>query len=275
MKCKIRYFVFIVTLLLAGYIQGVNAGDKLLTVERVYSDPPLIGRLPSGVQWSPNSRLVTYIKQSAVDDEYDLWALDVKSGERYPLVKSDDLIDVDSDREISVWGYQWSPTGREVLLKQRGSVYLYNINDKNLHRITKSRLAGKDMTFSPDGKWLAFVREYNIYVLNLSTGDEIQLTKDGRKHVMNGQADWVYCEEFELCKPFWWSPDSKHISFIQFDERRVPEYPIVDFIPYHPEIEWEKYPKAGDQNSIVKVGVVSIENQEITWSGVVSSMESI
>ncbi len=122
-----------------------------------------------------------------------------------------------------------------------------------------------DPHFSPDGQRIAFIKNHNIHALNIETGIDVPLTTDGKEHIHVGQFDWVYQEEFEIRTGFFWAPDSRHIAFFQLNETEVPEFPIVDFVPVDNEVQSMRYPKAGDMNSIVRVGVVSIDNPRIVW----------
>jgi dipeptidyl-peptidase-4 len=118
-------------------------------------------------------------------------------------------------------------------------------------------------TFSPDGERVAFVRDNNLFIKNLKFGNETQITHDGEKNkIINGAPDWVYEEEFGFNKAFWWSPDSKFLAFIRFDETEVPEFsmtmyagqnPQIDSNRIYPSLETFKYPKAGEKNSDVTV----------------------
>lgn len=129
-------------------------------------------------------------------------------------------------------------------------------------------------TFSPEGDKVAFVRNNNIFIRNLATKEEKQITQDGEKNkIINGAPDWVYEEEFEFKKAFEWSPDGKKIAFMKFDESRVKEYSMKIYAgaaphyekndPY-PEIRKWKYPKAGEKNSILTVHVYDLETESTT-----------
>ena len=110
----------------------------------------------------------------------------------------------------------------------------------------KQRLA----TFSPDGKKIAFVRDNNIFVTDLTSGTESQVTTDGRMNeIINGAADWVYEEEFGFSRAFQWSPDSRKLAFYRFDESKVKEYQLTMYGDLYPEQVKFKYPKAGEDNS--------------------------
>lgn len=124
-------------------------------------------------------------------------------------------------------------------------------------------------TFSPDGDRVAFVRDNNIFIKNLKFGTENQVTRDGKTNeIINGAPDWVYEEEFSFNKAFEWSPDSKFLAFIKFNETEVPMFNIPMFQGQKPEIKENqlypgsysyKYPKAGEKNSVVSVHIYDLK----------------
>lgn len=145
------------------------------------------------------------------------------------------------------------------------------------NKVTKELLPVSDKgdqqgaTMSPDGERVAFVRDNNIYIKNLKFGSESQATFDGVKNkIINGIPDWVYEEEFGFNKAVWWSPDSKFLAYIRFDETNVPEYHLTFFAgekPEYPEYalypgeKVYKYPKAGEKNSQVSVRIYEIRSK--------------
>ena len=140
------------------------------------------------------------------------------------------------------------------------SFYVYDINNKSLSPLSENgdqRLA----TFSPDASKVAFMRDNNLFVKDLQTNEELQFTHDGKwNHVINGAPDWVYEEEFGFAQGFFWSPDSKKIAFYRFDESNVKEYNMQMFNGLYPDDYKFKYPKAGEDNSIVEVFVYDLES---------------
>jgi dipeptidyl-peptidase-4 len=172
----------------------------------------------------------------------------------------------------SIDEYQFSNNERKLLLTtakepiyRRSFVaefWIYDSESKSLKRLSedgKQQLA----TFSPDGSKVAFVRKNNLYIKDLSSEKETQITSDGKfNSIINGAPDWVYEEEFSFSKAFEWSPDSKFIAFMRFDESRVPLYSMTMFAGAAPALEQNKvypsvysfkYPKAGEPNSVVSV----------------------
>lgn len=119
--------------------------------------------------------------------------------------------------------------------------------------------------FSPDGKKVAFVRDNDLHVTDLTTGRETRLTTDGGPDVINGTTDWVYEEELGLKDAFRWSPDSRRIAYWRFDQSAVPAYPMVDETSaLYPSVAVLRYPKAGQPNSRVKVGVIDASAPTVT-----------
>ena len=138
--------------------------------------------------------------------------------------------------------------------------YVYDFNTKTLQPLSengKQRLA----TFSPDATKVAFMRDNNLFIKDLKTGEEKQFTKDGLyNHIINGAPDWVYEEEFSFSQGFYWSPDSKKIAFMKFDESKVREFQMEEFEGLYPDWYSFKYPKAGEDNSIVEIYVYDLES---------------
>ena len=138
--------------------------------------------------------------------------------------------------------------------------YVYDFATKTLQPLSnngKQRLA----TFSPDATKVAFMRDNNLFIKDLKTGEEKQFTNDGLyNHIINGAPDWVYEEEFSFSQGFYWSPDSKKIAFMKFDESNVREFQMEEFEGLYPDWYSFKYPKAGEDNSIVEIYVYDLES---------------
>ncbi len=149
-----------------------------------------------------------------------------------------------------------------LLLTLSKDIFVYSLNDATLRRLTKNESPEDEASFSPDGKRIAFVREGNLYTLDLASGRETPLTSDGSSNILNGILDWVYQEEIYgrgNFRAYWWSPDSSRLAFLRLDETQVPEFKIVDHLPLHQEVETMRYPKAGDPNPLVQLHVVSAD----------------
>ena len=136
--------------------------------------------------------------------------------------------------------------------------YVYDIKTKSLQPLSnngKQRLA----TFSPDATKVAFMRDNNLFIKDLKTGEEKQFTSDGLyNHIINGAPDWVYEEEFSFSQGYCWSPDGKKIAYMKFDESKVREFQMEEFEGLYPDWYSFKYPKAGEDNSVVEIYVYDL-----------------
>lgn len=149
--------------------------------------------------------------------------------------------------------------------------FVYDVKDKSIKKVSEN---GKQQiaSFSPDADKIAFIRNNNMFIKNLTTGEEIQITSDGEfNKIINGIPDWVYEEEFEFNKAYTWSPDGKKIAYIKFNESDVKMFgmtmfagqkPIVTENKLYPENRSFKYPKAGEANSIVSVHIYDLETKK-------------
>lgn len=159
------------------------------------------------------------------------------------------------------------PTEKTVYLK-KGDVFLKD-NGTEV-QLTFDNAEEKNPTLSPDGNYVGYTKNNNLYTLALATKKEVAITNDGATGILNGYASWVYFEEIfgrpTQYRAFWWSPDSKYISFMRFDERKVPVFPIYNSEGQHGFVEETRYPKAGDQNPTVKIGWTSPDGGNITWA---------
>ena len=137
--------------------------------------------------------------------------------------------------------------------------YLYNIDKKEL---TKILTQVQEPTFSPDGTKIAFAKENNLFLYDIASKSETQITTDGKKNaIINGITDWVYEEEFAFVKAFDWSADSKKIAYIRFDESQVPEFSMNIFQKdLYPGVETFKYPKAGEKNAEVSLHIYNLSS---------------
>ncbi|MDB4909916.1 MAG: family peptidase [Gemmatimonadetes bacterium] len=145
---------------------------------------------------------------------------------------------------------------------------VYDLLDVATGRVTPlSATAGLQMfaKFSPDGRRVAFVRANNLFVTDLATHEERALTNDGSDVIINGTSDWVYEEELAIRDAFRWSPDSKKIAFWRFDQSPVPIFPMLDELSLAAKMIPERYPRPGDRNSKVTVGVVDVDSRATTW----------
>jgi dipeptidyl-peptidase-4 len=155
-----------------------------------------------------------------------------------------------------------------MVLTAADDLFLYELASETLVRLTSDPGVEQEPAFSPDGSMVAFTRGHNLYVVDLRTHRERALTTDGGADVLNGRLDWVYQEEIYgrgRYRAFWWSPDSSRLAFLRLDERPVPEFTVVDHLPPRQALETTDYPKAGDANPLVRLGVVGAGGGAVTW----------
>ncbi len=124
--------------------------------------------------------------------------------------------------------------------------------------------------FSPDGKHVAFVRDYDLYAVDLASQEERRLTTGGRDDLRHGHSDWVYFEEIwnRRWPAFWWSPDSKRVAFLEFNDEGVPYHTVLDDASSGTSRREERthYPRAGEPNPKVRLGIVGGEGGAVQWA---------
>lgn len=192
-----------------------------------------------------------------------------KTGEQLgTFVDGADLIN-ENGKNILLSGYQLSPDEKKILIpnateaiyrhSSRSEYYIYDTETKKLTRLSE---AGKQRIphFSPDGKKVAFVRDNNLFIKDLTTNSESQITQDGKYNaIIYGTTDWVYEEEFGFTTAFFWSPDGRYIAYYRFDESAVKEFQMTLYGDLYPEEYRYKYPKAGEDNSLVDIFIWDVE----------------
>lgn len=176
--------------------------------------------------------------------------------------------DKSQEKKMEISNYQFSADETKLLLETesepiyrhstKSNNYVYDVAAKSTVAVSKN---GKQQyaSFSPEGKSVCFVRDNNLYLVNLSTNQETQITSDGKRNeIINGATDWVYEEEFSFDKGFQWSPDGKSIAYYRFDESAVKEFNLTYYGTLYPKEEKYKYPKAGEINSTVEIYIYNI-----------------
>jgi len=263
------------------------AGERHLTVERIFSEPPLDGTLPKEVRWLPDGGRFSFLETrgEGKDAPGALWLEEAESGTRQCLLDDGELPSFGEGADAVKPGltdYQWSPRGDALLLSGGGDLFIVALPGKQVRRLTATPAKEELAEFSPDGRRVSFVRDNDIFTIELASGSEARLTEDGSPDRLNGKLDWVYEEELAGRKPigYAWSPDSRRIAFLTFDEIGVPRYPIVDRLPVHPTTTQQRYPQPGDPNPIVGLSVIEVEARDgararHTWAGGGSDAEYV
>jgi len=273
--------MLLATLLLSAFLaasspaQQPTGAGKALTVERIYSQPSLSGRLTRGLVWTPDGKRLSYFetKGSGKEAKTELWEMDAASGERRLLVSSDKLesiLPAEPSKPTQATGlgrrapsqYQWAPDGAGILFQGPEALAWLDVKSQTERTLVSGKATLADPKISPDGRSVSFVRDHNVWLVNLADDNERAITQGGTEEVRKGELDWVYPEELDIKTAYWWSPDSSAIAYLEMDERKVSQYPMVDFSSPSGEAEMERYPAAGGANPIVRVFVASLNGGE-------------
>ena len=213
----------------------INAQKKQVSYEQAFANKPtnITKQVPQITKWIDDDHFVESRREA--DAKTKTFTVNVKTGEAVPYEE------------------------KKEPAKQKKD-YAALIKD------------AKNVTWSPNEKWVAYTdTNNNLFIRNTETDKDIQLTTDGNENIKNGYASWVYMEEIlgrgTRYRAFWWSPDSKKIAYMRFDDSQVPTFPIYVIKDQRGYLENEHYPKPGDKNPEVKLGVVDIETKKTTWAG--------
>jgi dipeptidyl-peptidase-4 len=260
---------------------------KPLTIEAIFAPGGLTGRGPETVEWSPDGSKLTFVQRDNEGEHGELWYVDAATGEKKVLVSAAKLASlapdynkVKDEREkerltrYHVAAYLWAPDSKQLIFDSQGQLWLLDLTTSTAVQFTSAPDPNIDPKFSPDGNRVSYVRKHNLFVQPVNGKHEKQLTHDTGENLFNGDIDWVYTEELAVRSNYFWSPDSKEIVFMHMDESKVPSYPIINLIPTHPTTDNEKYPKVGDPNPSVKLGVVDPSKGKVRWISLTSDEEA-
>jgi dipeptidyl-peptidase-4 len=260
-------------LLLAAVAAPAIASD--LPLERVFASPSLSGPTPRQAKLSPDGRLVTLLKNRADDkDRYDLWAIDTATGAERMLVDSQKIgsgAAISEEEKMrrerariagtkGITAYGWAPDSKSILVPIDGDLYVATL-DGNVRRVTNTAATEIDPKVSETGRYLSFLRDQNLYVMDASSGGERALTSDGGKTLSWGAAEFVAQEELGRDTGYWWSPDDRYIAVARVDESPVAVVRRAAIGASGTELIEQRYPAAGTRNAIVDLYIMSPEGQ--------------
>ncbi|UMR33127.1 S9 family peptidase [Massilia sp. MB5] len=248
-----------------------SASAERLTLDRIHGDPALAGPGMRKMKVSPDGARVTFLR-GRTDDQFqlDLWEFNLKDKSSRLLVDSrvlvpqENLSDAEKarrerERTASLKGiisYSWSPDGKQLLVPIAGNLYLVELAKPDSARLVATG-AVLDPQISPKGRYVSFVRDQNLFVLDLSTGKERQLTSDGAAAIHNGEAEFVAQEEMHQVSGYYWAPDDSAIAFKRYDESKVPVARRFEIYADRTDVIEQRYPAAGDPNVAVQLFIVS------------------
>ena len=258
---------------LAAASMLAGAQQKSLTVDEIFAHGPLVGAPPEQVEWSPTGKHLSYL------DSGEMIEVDAATGRTRVLISRQKLAplireggteqDVDSRARYHIDSYFWAPDEKHIMFNSDGALWIYNLENGTGVQVAYTDVAyGGDPKFSPDGTMISFLRDgASLAVVRLRENGtpETVVAPSQKPEFLNGAVDWVYEEELDVRSNYYWSPDSKNLAFLQMDERAVPAYPLVNWVPVHPSVTLQHYPQPGDPNPSVRVGVVSAKGGRVTW----------
>lgn len=253
--------------------------QRMLTIDDIYDPATRVnfsGSAVGEISWIDGSR---YARARAEGGGVTWIAVDAASGTERPLFdagrmeaalsKVPGVSEADARRVARSRSLTFDSSYSAALFSIGSDLYSYSLDGDRAVRLTTTPAAEQLPSFSPDGLLVAFVRDNDLYAVDVKTQREMRLTTDGADRILNGILDWVYEEEIYgrgERRAYWWSPDSARLAFLRLDDRPVPTYITVDDIPYEQVVERWDWPKAGDPNPLVTLGVVRANGGPITWA---------
>ena len=247
-----------------GAAPATETGPGDLSLERIFagSGPPLDGRLPRRV-WRPGRDTWLVVRSSGEGKERveRLVEVDAATGAETGLLGSTGLEPGGEGRApVRLQGFVVSPAGDAVLLRDGGDLLVVPLDGGEPRRLEGAGRGAKAISFSPDGRRLAWVHENDLWIADLVTGRQAWLTSDGSDTVHNGILDWVYWEELagRSRKAYAWSPDGSTIAWLRLDDAPIEPFPIVNNLKTHPSTIRQRYPKAGDPSPLPSIHAVRL-----------------
>jgi dipeptidyl-peptidase-4 len=254
--------------------------QRLLTIDDIFHPAKHVNfnGITPNIRWLKDGTHYLLTNEATKKDVPRLQKVNAVTGEAVPFVDSSKMIaafaalagisEQDAKQLANRGDYDFNHDETALLLNWSNDLFYYDLANNKAVRVTNNPEEEVGETFSPNGQMIAFVRSNDMYVFDIAERRERRLTTDGGPKTLNGRLDWVYQEElygrgnFEA---YWWSPDSTMLAYLRFDETPVPEFTVVDQIPYHQDLEVTPYPKAGDPNPLVKLGVVNAVGGATRW----------
>jgi dipeptidyl-peptidase 4 len=270
MRTTSRFLALV--LCVAGSLAAQTATNRL-TVDRIFGTGEFRSASLPTIRWSRDG--VSYYDTRTDSTGTAIVRIDVATGSATVIIDAATMVD-EAKRPIEVEDFALSVDETRLLVYHK-SVQVWRQNTKGIYHLVDipskrvvpiSQKPGLQMfaKLSPDGRMVAFVRDNNIFVTDLTNLEERAVTTDGGDVFVNGTSDWVYEEEFDLRDGFRWSPDGKRIAFWRFDQSPVPVMLMVNETEtQYPRVWRFRYPKAGYPNSLARLGVVDVSNGETQW----------
>lgn len=226
-------------------------------IRRIYGNPPVFGKLPRALTWSPDGSRALFLRTGVgenPDPEVGLWEIEAESARERPLLQ---------DPELPVDEFAWIDADT-VIVGSSGDLYLVGLDGERT-RLTETEEAEQSVIPSPDGRRVAFVRGFDLFVMELATGEASAVTEDGTEDRYYGGVSWVYGEELSTEAGFGWSPDSKRLWLYSVDEIEVAKRTVIASSQGEPRVQ--AYPRPGEKNPVLRVGVADVSggSPKVRW----------
>ncbi len=263
---KLRFAIFTVLLLGASALFG-----QQLSVEKIWKNYEFYGAYVSGFRSMNDGNYFSQISNVNGQDAITKHKF-TDSNAKGEVIVSPQMLQFEG-KALEMDDYFFNSDESKVLITTQSEsiyrrsfsavYYLLDLETKKIQALDNERQPQTLAEYSPDGKKVSYIFENNLYVKDLASGTVAQVTNDGKRNqVINGTTDWVYEEEFAIIKGYGWSPDSKYIAYLRFDESDVREFNMIYYQELYPDLYTFKYPKAGESNSVVTAHVYNLEKAE-------------
>lgn len=239
----------------------------------LFSSGQLAGeRGPQNVTWIDGGERYSYMQYNSETQTTEIRVYNPATEEDELVFNNADFTFPETDTQFEYRSFQWSDdfrylvfqTNFEPIYRYSGTAdyYYYSLEDETLELIAGGAFTAE---LSPDGQKVGYHRDGDLYVFDLNSKEETQLTFDGEENFFNGRFGWVYEEEFGKVQAWSWSPDSRYIAYWQSDERHVERFVSTDYEGAYPQYTDIPYPKVGFDNPDVQIGVVDVESAANQW----------
>jgi dipeptidyl-peptidase-4 len=282
MKCKTSIlFLLGIVFLLMGCFLLKGQKEQQLTVEDIFGSKKFQGKTVSNIQWSPDGTSFSYALRNSKSGLLDIYEHDVASGNQSLVLEGTRL--AFNDESVRASRYHWSANRKYLLVTgpvertwrsdRLAPYYIYDSDHKTLTALAEGDATLQNVKLSPDGNYVGFVRDYNIHITHLKTGETRALTTDGDPDILNGTFDYNY-PNLGIRDAWKWSPDSQRIVFWHTDQSQVKIFHLIDDMPCYPVLHKLKYSNAGERQSTVKAGVVEVDTGNTIWMDLGTNKET-
>ncbi len=246
-----------------------------LSIENIFKGNLLQLKHLNNPKWLPGQNAFVFLKRDKSSKVTSLFIRRVADGREEVWIDGKALIDPANNKPIHFMDYRIAPSGTKILFKTDAKrvwrhyddarYFVFDLRTQTMRPVYDGPERIRHAKFSPDESQIAYVRGNNLYIKDLTSGKVTQITKDGSDVYLNGLSDWVYEEEFGQADGWRWSPDGRQIAFYHFDQSPIKTFSWIEYDDLDVHVKTVPYPKAGDPNSIVTIGVYHLDSGKTTW----------